>query len=890
MKLHSFTVLPTTPPKLEPLLKMAYNLWFSWNWDARQLYAKLDRETWGACRKNPLKMLCDISPERLAEAAEDEGFVSDVEAVYATFNNYINAKGWYEEQYGKEEKPYVAYFSCEYGFHESLPIYSGGLGILAGDHLKSASDLGVPLIAVGLLYRQGYFRQILNADGEQHEYYPENDWFSMPATLEKDQNGNPIILTMDMGGDEISFQIWQVKVGRISLYLLDTNLLANPPHHRDITKRLYDADRDTRVRQEILLGIGGVKALKALGITPSIYHINEGHSAFLILERLRQLMKDDGLSFAEAKEIVWATNIFTTHTPVPAGNEHFDRNLLRKYLSNMAKELGLGWNDFLATGMEDPNNKNEEFCLTILALNFSSSANGVSELHGKVSRNLWKKLYPNLPTDEIPIGHITNGVHTKTWLNKHLESVFIRYLQTAYVREIADFTLWKMVDDIPDKELWKAHQARKENLVEHVRSHLAWQHKRRGSSAGDLDRISEIMDPNTLTIGFARRFAPYKRGNLLFRDIERLEKIVTDAKRPVVFIFAGKAHPADIPGKEIIKELISVSQKEKFFNNIIFLEDYDIDVARYLVSGVDVWLNTPRRPLEASGTSGMKAAINGALNLSILDGWWDEAFNTKNGWALGYGEMYDDHAKQDEIEGKLLYHLLEQEVIPTYYDKKDHVPYKWVKMMENTIKTCGTEFNAHRMVIDYIEKHYLKGKEHCKNLRANNFEDAKHLAAWRSHIVANFNNIEVVEVEPPVKEVVFSGNEVCIKAKIKLGQIEAKDLVVEVYHGTLQSDDTIKDPHRVPMSVEKSEGDITIFSAMIPCNHGGRYGYTVRILPEHRNLASEFIPNLIKWEHTNGNFQRDAFIKTEPIAIVKTMNEKKAKKEAEDQEEKAKDN
>jgi starch phosphorylase len=845
MKYCSFTVLPTTPQKLKPLLEIAYNVWFSWNWDARQLFAKLDPNAWMAANKNPLRMLCDLSQEKLEIAAKNEAYVAEVETVYASFKRYMSGKTWFEDQFGKRDNKSIAYFCCEYGLHESLPIYSGGLGILAGDHLKSASDLGVPLVAVGLLYRQGYFRQGMTTDGQQLEFYPENDWFTMPVHLEKDANDKPIVLSMDVGGDEVWYQIWRVNVGRIPLYLLDTNLPVNQPVHRDITKRLYDSDRDTRIRQEILLGLGGIKALKALGHAPSVFHINEGHSAFLLLGRIEQLMNEQFLTFEEAREVVKATSVFTTHTPVPAGNESFHTSLIKKYFSTYVEKFGLAWPEFMGFGKEKAEENDEKFCLTVLAIKFCNFTNGVSKLHSEVSREMWSSLFPNLPKNEIPIDHITNGVHTNTWLSKTFESLFVRYLQTTHVREISDFTLWKIVPKIPDLDLWNVHMERKRVLVEVIRERLATQLRKRGVASGATSDIENIFDPEALTIGFARRFAPYKRGNLLFRDIERLKKLVSNLDMPVQFIFAGKAHPADVQGKEVLRTVFEISQRTDFSKRIIFMEDYDTDFARFLVQGVDVWLNTPKRPLEASGTSGMKAAMNGVLNLSIPDGWWDEGFNGKNGWSIGTG---DNFASSDDVDASILYRLLEEDIAPLYYDRdKMGVPHGWITMMKDSISSCGERFNAHRMLTEYIKMYYLKGEEAFRSFSLDSYKKARDISRWRKRMFQHWDKIEIIEVGQPTLETVFSGSQVKIDAKIKLDGIEAENLRVEVYHGALGTENRMKNAYRERMNKIAEENGISQFQAMIPCHHGGHYGYTIRVLPEYPDLSEKFIPGMIKW-------------------------------------------
>lgn len=850
MKIQSFTVLPNTPEKLNPLKELAMNLWYSWNWGALQVFKKIDQECWHECGKNPLRMLCEISQEKLIEASENDDYIDELDTVYAEFKRYLAGKNWYEGEFGEEHKKSIAYFSMEYALHESLPIYSGGLGVLAGDHLKSASDLGVPLVAIGFLYRQGYFRQGLDAEGMQQEFYPENNWFNMPVKLQKKDNGDPIKLNINLNGEQVYYQIWKVDVGRIPLYLLDTNLPENIPKNQDITKRLYDADRDMRLRQEILIGIGGVRALKELGHFPSTYHINEGHSAFLILERLKELIKDKHLTFEEAKEIVWATNIFTTHTPVPAGNEHFDPDLMKKYLEKfVTHNLKITWQQFLKLGHYKQGEANQKFCLTILALNFSGYCNGVSKLHGKVSRNMWQELYPKMICNEIPIRHITNGVHSMSWLSKSLERLLVRTMETSYVKEIADFTIWKIVDQVSNQALWDTHNERKNALINYVRRKMTLQLRRRGANASEINKVKDILSPDILTIGFARRFAPYKRGSLLFKDVERLRKIITNQERPVQFIFAGKAHPADEAGKAIIKEIFDTSSHLELKNNIVFLEDYDLDMARYLVQGVDVWLNTPRRPLEASGTSGMKAAINGGLNLSILDGWWDEAFNESNGWAIGHGETYDNHEHQDTVESKLLYRLIENEVSPLYYDRNEkNLPLGWIEMMKNSIKNCGEQFNAHRMVCDYINKYYIKAKKLSVILLKDDCQETKRLAKLHKKLHKNWHDIEIISISSPPKDVINSGKEVSITAKIKLNKILPEEIIVEAFHGPLQlNDHKIIDPQTSVMRPVETNEDLTIFQCDLPCTRGGHYGYTIRILPNNKNLAVNFIPGLIKW-------------------------------------------
>ncbi|MDD4873300.1 MAG: alpha-glucan family phosphorylase, partial [Kiritimatiellae bacterium] len=555
MYVKTFTVLPDTPEKLKHLNDLAYNLWFSWNPNALRLFEKLDPASWEESLQNPVRMLCIVPQEKLEAAAKNHHYLAELASVYDSFKLYMDENTWFERQYGKRNSPTIAYFSCEFGLHECLPVYSGGLGILAGDYMKSASDLGLPVVGVGLLYQQGYARQYLNAEGVQQGLYLENDWYSMPVELVKNTEGKPIIETIKLGKNTIYFQIWKVHVGRINIYLLDTNIEANAPAYRATTTRLYDSDRNTRIHQEILLGIGGVKALKAIGLNPMVYHVNEGHSALLLLERIRSLMHEKHLSFDEARELVWATTVFTTHTPVDAGNERFDSDLMHKHFDEYAKELGIKWDDFMALGRENPANAHEEFCMTVLALKLCAFANGVSKLHGQVSRKMWQKLYPDLPKAEIPILSITNGIHVQSWLNPALHELLCEGAGKVGNNELPDSAMWHKIDRVPDELIWESQNTSRLELVDFIREHVSWQLSRRSVGVTEMNRAKELFDPNILTIGFARRFAAYKRGNLFLRNPERLKKILTDPKRPVQMVIAGKAHPADHYGKEIIKQI-----------------------------------------------------------------------------------------------------------------------------------------------------------------------------------------------------------------------------------------------------------------------------------------------------------------------------------------------
>ncbi len=846
MKVHSFVVMPNLPPELEKLRELAMNLWYGWNWDAIQLFIRIDPELWTASYQNPIKLLGTVSQEKLIELSEDDSFIAHLDRVYDSFTRYMSSSAWFEKQYSGKKDVKIAYFSAEYGIRESLPIYSGGLGILAGDHLKSASDLGIPLVAIGLLYSHGYFKQLLNRDGWQEEKYPVNDWYNMPVTLEKGNDGNPIKVSVDFDGTTVYMQIWRVQVGRVPLYLLDTNVPENSPEQRVITGQLYGGDRDIRIQQEIVLGIGGVRALKALGIEPSVYHMNEGHSALLVLDRLRDLIEAHGLSYGEGSELVWASNVFTTHTAVGAGNEWFKPDLLKKYLGNFVTSLGMKWVDFLAMGRVNPEDQNSEFCLTVLALKMSARSNGVSRLHGEVTRNMWKGVWRGLNEDEIPITSITNGIHPHTWINHNLVDLLLTYLGPAYMDESWNFDLWDNIDNIPDMELWRVHQRRRDRLTSFIRKRLGQQLIRQGASTGDVKAADNVLDPHALTIGFARRFATYKRGALLFTDIDRLDKLVNNPEMPVQFVFAGKAHPRDTEGKNLIRSIVHHCKSERFRHSIVFLEDYDINMARYLVKGVDVWLNAPRRPLEASGTSGMKASINGALNVSSLDGWWDEGHSSDAGWAFGREELYEDYGEQDWIESHELYDILERDIVPRFYDREHNLPRDWISMMKESMKLIGKHFNTHRMLIEYVEKTYMPASTNYAELTKDSFSGARELCAWRERLIRQWSKIEIESVDAEMPPNMTVGCDLSVNAKILLGELMPDDISVELVTGTLGPDGSMLNSCAVPMTpVGEGDNGVYTFHTNIQCDASGLCGYSLRVLPHHKYLAHNKLPGLV---------------------------------------------
>ncbi|MCU0519633.1 MAG: alpha-glucan family phosphorylase [Anaerolineae bacterium] len=694
-------------PRLARVAELAYNFWWSWNRPARDLFKQLDRTLWTTTRHNPVRILREVPKERVLSLTRDPAFLRDFDAVLMELDRETrNGHLWYPQAYPNLCAHPIAYFSAEFGLHSSLPIYSGGLGVLSGDHTKEASDLGLPFVAVGFLYEQGYFRQRLDHSGWQEAIYPPLDPDEValrPVTQEQDSCG---AILVQVGDREICLKLWEVMVGRTRVYLIDAGVEANAPWDRQLTARLYGGDREMRIQQEILLGIGGVRVLRAMGIQPWVWHINEGHSAFMVLERVREYVAQ-GLTFDEARERVRASTVFTTHTPVPAGHDAFDFGLIDKYFHDFWPQLGLTREDFLELGSYSPG-YGAAFNMTKLALQVSGQANGVSALHGEVSRRMWQSLWPDRKVEDVPIGHVTNGVHLSSWTGEAMHQLYRRYISPDWVRRQDDPLLWARVEEIPDGELWDAHVILKQKMFATIRERARQDWITRSTPPEQLLASGIFLDPNALVIGFSRRFATYKRANLIFQDLDRLMRLVHDPYRPVQVIFAGKAHPADDPGKLALQRLYNHARDPKFGGRSAFVEDYDMHVSRYLIQGVDVWLNTPRKPNEASGTSGMKAAFNGVLNLSILDGWWAEAYNGRNGWAIDAGVETDDWDEQDRTDAAALYRILEEQVVPLYYQRdRDYVPRDWVAMMREAIRTIGPQFSTRRMVKEYTERYYV---------------------------------------------------------------------------------------------------------------------------------------------------------------------------------------
>jgi starch phosphorylase len=696
-------------PAQERLWALARNLWWSWDHDAVSLFRDLDPVRWRQLNQNPVALLSEFPLAKLENRAAELVLHSRINYAYRRLQEYLQAdRTWGTRHAGVLRPCPVAYFSAEFGIHESLPVYSGGLGVLSGDHIKSASDLAIPLVGIGLFYGQGYFRQRLDLAGWQREDYLETDVTQLPLEVAISKNGRPVVVKIETRTGFIQAKVWRVKVGRCDLFLLDSDVEGNAADDRGLTSRLYGGDKRTRIRQELLLGVGGFKALKAMGITPGVLHLNEGHSGFAVLEAIRSRMKEEGIGFDGAVPRVSREVVFTTHTPVPAGHDRFDADLIEEHLGPLRERLGLSQESLMGLGRESPNNQQETFCMTVLGLRLSRRANAVSALHGEVSRAMWTGLCPGQPEDEVPIGHITNGVHVPSWLAPQMFRLYDRHLGTNWHQRSSDARTWEGIENVDDGELWETHLSLKSQLLEFVRRRAVEQAERRNESREVLQRLGKVLSPDALTIGFARRFATYKRANLILTDIETLASMVNDPKRPVQFVFAGKAHPNDEPGKRVLQQIAELMRNARFGDKFVFVEDYDINVGRYFVQGVDVWLNNPRRPLEASGTSGQKVVLNGGLNLSVLDGWWAEAYDGMNGFAIGTGRTHSSMSVHDKRDGEDLHRTLREEVIPLYYQRdRDGLPRGWIKRMKRTIRTLGWRFNADRMVMDYTLKCYV---------------------------------------------------------------------------------------------------------------------------------------------------------------------------------------
>ncbi len=864
-KIHSFTVLPALPDSIKALETIARNMFWSWTPEFVDLFKRIDSNLWRDCGHNPVKLLATVPQECLDALAQDQGFLGQLQRTVEKLKLYLEQPKWFEKVWSETTKPVIAYFSTEFGIHECLPIYAGGLGALAGDHLKSASDLGIPLVGVSLLYRRGYFRQYLNIDGWQQEVYSQNDFYSMPIELVRKADGEPLTVSVEYPDTTVSAQIWCVYVGTVKLYLLDTNIAANSPADRLITANLYGGDHELRLRQEIMLGIGGLRALLAMDISPTVCHMNEGHAAFMALERIRQLRNDNDMTFDEALEATKSANVFTIHTLVKAGLDEFAVELMDKYFATYLPHLGIDSEKFLALGRILPDDSSEPFKMPILALRASSYRNGVSKLHGQLSRSMWSALWPTVPVNEVPIASITNGAHIKSWLSEEINSLYERYLGPNWAQQAVDNLIWDNINKIPDGQFWQAHQRCKGRLIAFARGRLKAQMQRRGTYHSELNWAEEVLDPEALTIGFARRFATYKRGNLLLKNPKRFVNLLNNADRPVQIIFAGKAHPKDREGKEIIRQIIHFIDRYDVRRRIVFLEDYDIDVARFLVRGVDVWLNTPRPPMEASGTSGMKAAFNGALNISTLDGWWYEGYRPEAGWVIGAGEKYGNLNYQDIVESQAIYNILENEVVPLFYTRSaDNLPRAWIQRVKNSMKWVTPYFNTDRMLAEYTEKFYKPAAEKWNYFTADAMAKVRALSAWKDNLRTAWHELAIKDVQVQLsngqgnqplnlKQAHLKvGSKLNVRALIELHKIGPDDVSIELYHGPLDASGKIEDGSAIKMDYKEPAGQDGEhwFAGSMLCTTTGRQGISVRVLPTHDDLVNPRELGLILWETT----------------------------------------
>ena len=851
---NKITVNPQLPKNINRLQEIANNLWWSWNTEFLRLLKKMDNDLWETVDKNPIKFLKRVSQERIELAANDDKFVREYNKVVKNFDDYMQSKDtWFNKKYPENKNDLIAYFSAEYGLDQTIPIYSGGLGILSGDHLKSASDLGIPLVGVGLLYKNGYFNQKIEGYGFQKSEYIDIDIDNLPINPVKNEKGEELILYVRYLKRKVYFKVWQINVGRIKLYLLDSDIDKNNDEDREITLKLYGGDQEMRIKQEIALGMTGVNLLKTLGLKPTIYHMNEGHSAFLTLELMKDIVEEKQVAFDVAKDITSAKTVFTTHTPVPAGNDIFPIELIDKYFKDFWTRLGIDREEFLKLGMNPGKELQSGFNMGILALKIAGKKNGVSKLHGEVSRELFADVWPNIAVNESPIDYVTNGIHTCSWLAPKLKELYNEYLATPvnpyWQDKIYLDETWKRVSSIPNDKLWNAHLERKEKLINLIKDNTTNRLRRAGISYDEIREIVSAINPNDLIIGFARRFATYKRATLIFNDLERITQILNDKERPVRLVFAGKAHPADKDGQELIKYIHELSMKPQFKGKIFLLENYNIAMSRYLISGVDVWLNTPRRPMEASGTSGQKASVNGVVNFSVLDGWWAEGYDQTNGWSIGTNQEYNSYQEQDIADSQSIYKTLETKVIPLFYAKNQNgISEGWMEIMKNSIATTGGKYSTARMLIDYANKLYMP----LINLTNKYYSDlgkATQYTTWKKELKKNWKNITIEQDENVENTTIDAGDSIEVTCKVTIPNLSVDDIEPEVYCGKVSDEGTVEDILVVPMKLVKSEEEYKryTYTAKLSLASGGNYGYTFRVMPKNEMLLDSANLDLVKW-------------------------------------------
>ena len=846
--IRRFTVRSSLPESLSGLEELSLNLRWSWHPSTTDLFASMDPQLWRGCRHDPVRMLGEISPARLAELSHDEGFVAWVGQCVDDLHAYLETPRWFQRWSvdNDVDLPGIAYFSPEYGVASVLPQYSGGLGILAGDHLKAASDLGVPIIGIGLFYRSGYFRQSLTGDGWQTEHYPLCDPDAAPISLLRESTGTPARISVGLpGGRILAARIWLARVGRVPLLLLDSGVQENGPIEREVTDRLYGGGGEYRLQQEMLLGIGGVRALRTFcritGMpSPSVFHTNEGHAGFLGLERIRELMNDNpGLDFPSALEATRAGTVFTTHTPVPAGIDRFPMDMIEQFFGGDNATPGLPVDRILALGAEDyPGGDPAVFNMAVMGLRLAGRANGVSRLHGQVSRGMFSGLWPGFDIADIPITSITNGVHAPTWVAREVMDLARDTIGEELVQMARG---WDAIATVDDERIWQTKRRLREHLVQMARSRLRESWRSRGAVDAELGWIDDVLDPDVLTIGFARRVPSYKRLTLMLRDQDRLRDLLLDESRPVQLVIAGKAHPADDGGKRLIQELVHFTDGRDVRHRIVFLPDYDMEMAATLYPGCDVWLNNPIRPLEASGTSGMKAALNGALNLSIMDGWWDEWFDGENGWAIPSADGIEDPQRRDDLEAAALYDLIEHSVAPTFYERDDRgIPAKWLAKVRHTLLSLGPKVLATRMVREYVTRLYVPAAQSNNVMTARHCALAQSLAQWKLHVAQEWSNVRIDHIESEgIADVVTAGSSVDVRAFVSLGDLQPQDVTVQVLSGRVDADDRIQGPLTTDMEpLEQYEGGRWKYRAHLTLDRNGPFGYTVRVLPRHEGMIT----------------------------------------------------
>ena len=832
------------PEPLKPLEELSKNLWWSWTQEAIDLFASIDPDLWKEVSENPLELLEQLPYETMKKLAADQEFISKLQEVHGAFTAYM-------EEAPRQGMPSITYFSMEYGIHNSLKTFSGGLGLLAGDYLKEASDYNIPLTGVGLLYRYGYFRQVISAGGEQVALSDAQHFSRLPVTPVRDEEGQWKTVQIVFPGRTLSARIWRVQVGRIPLYLLDTDFEDNQEGDRGITHNLYGGDNENRLKQEILLGIGGIRALRAIGLDTDLYHCNEGHAAFTSLERLREYIQIENMTFPEAVELVRASSLFTTHTPVPAGHDSFEEDLLRTYVAHYPERMRITWNQFMDLGRYHPNQRNEKFSMSVLAVRLSQEVNGVSKLHGEVSREMFTGMWPGYMTEELHIGYVTNGVHLPTWLSPAWKKLYERTFGEDCFLKQEDREMWSKIKEVPDGEIWKLRSEERGLLINHIQDRLAEASTKVMDNPGQMLEISAALDPKVLTIGFARRFATYKRAHLLFSDLDRLARIVNNPEKPVLFVFAGKAHPRDIPGQDLIKMIVGISKRREFIGKIIFLQNYDIQLAKRLIRGVDIWLNTPTRPLEASGTSGEKAVMNGSMHFSVLDGWWAEGYREDAGWMLPIDRSFDNQELQDELDAERLYTTLENDITKKFYERnQEGVPETWVGMIKNSIAHVAPEFTMNRMLRDYIDRFYLKLFERSKKLKEKDRLIPKELALWKHRILSEWKGIKVVEYDfPDINREEFRvGHSYTGKVLLDLGKLSAEEIGVEMVH-TRGGDG---DEPRIFVGTEDFEctridGSLAEYTFVQNVDETGVFDIGFRIYPKHELIPHRMDFPVVRW-------------------------------------------